>query len=215
MKKLLSLVLLFSICATLCACSFPSKRYLSPKITAPDTYLITYEESYSEGSTNVYSEGYDAEGNVYYNSNGTQYVYAKNPEYEMYITKYDEYTNKSGRFVKTAEKVHGENGECGMIMLYMYAKYNLKPTNCTVKSKSSETFLDRKCTAYTIVVHESASTSVTEKYTYEVIIDNETGFCLKSVCTAIDSPFDEKKTPFGFTCTEFTTTPSSFADLIK
>lgn len=217
MKKLVSIILLVSLCASLCACSalFPAKRYLSPEIKAPETFLLTYEELYPDGSTSIISEGFDAEGNVYYNYEGVQYAYIKNPEYAATIKEFDEYKNEGGRWGQSRTEVMGEHGECSMAMIYMYAKYNLHDTNCTVKSKSTKTFLDRKCDAYTIVVHRSGMSSVTEKYTYEILIDRETGFCLKSICTAIDSPLDDTQTPYGFTCTEFTTTPASFADLVK
>ena len=215
MKKFVCILLLVSLCACLCACSlpFPQERYLSPEITHPETYLITYESVTPNGNTPYLSEGIDADGNAYHKYEGVEYLYVINPEYTT-LKKYDQYTNNGRGWVEGEKEVMG-GAPYEMSFIYTYAKYNLKATNCTMKKNANETLAGRDCYSYSIVVHQSGSSSVTEKYTYEVLIDVETGYCLKSVCTKIDSPFDDTQTPYGFICTEFTTDPASFADLVK
>ena len=216
MKRFICTALLISLCITFCSCALsflPQERYLSPKITRPESYLITYEED--DGS--VISEGYDSDGNIYHRYNGVEYLYLMNPKYKIYNTRYDEYQNESRGFVKTSgdKPVMGGNGECEMAIMNMYAKYNLKPTKCIMEKNANETIADRDCYSYTIVVNQSSAISGDEKYTYDVLIDIETGFCLKSVCTNVESDIEDVQVPFGFWCTEFTTNPESFANLIK
>lgn len=215
MKKSVSIVLLLALCtAFLCSCSFPKERYLSPEITSPDTYRIIYEELKPGGTTELIGEGVDSDGNLYYLYEGTEYVYVKDPESISAFKPYNEYKNTGRGFASTADEVMGTE-PYGMEFIYMYAKYNLKTVNCTMTKNANETVAGRDCYSYTIVVHQSGTTSVTEKYTYEVLIDVETGYCLKSYCVAIDSPIDDTAVPYGFVCTEFVTDPANFADLVK
>ena len=221
MKKLISIILVIAMCIPLlCSCSIiPMEIYISPKIGQPATYYIIYEHTFADGSTYRFGQGIDAYGNVYILDTTGEYL-ALAPESNDFHADGDLYMNtESGWQLTERTQEHSQNmGVAMQDFIYTYAKYNLHKYKCTVKKNANQTIAGRKCHSYSIKKFGEVNTPYDVTSTHDILIDTETGYCLKSYCTSKHSIKDDHNLgdqPYGFACVEFTTDPGNFSDWIN
>lgn len=202
-KKLISIsavCLLVVMCFASCAALDFAKQIIE-SVTYPDEYLIEYQITNEDGTVTRISKGVDENGSCYYKDSSAEYLFIKNEKV------YDEYqcvdgiwtiTGNSYTEAKVKELTSGFN---------TYAEKSREQFNGKYEKGEEKTHVGKPCTEYTLTLKIGNF-----EQNYIMLVENETGICLKYYGTSTVSSIETQKT--GFECTKFETQNINFASLI-
>lgn len=193
---LIMVIMCFSSCGLL---NFANQVINS--VSYQDEYLIEYQISNDNGTVTSISKGVDAQGNVYYRDENGEYLYIKNN------IAYEEYKSQYGAFVSTENTYTQEKVEELTKGFNTYAeKSREKFTGKYVEGEKIE-FQGKECTEYTLKLNIVFYTQ-----TYKMLVEDETGVCLKYYGTSKVFFFETGKS--GFECVKYETENLDFTEML-
>ena len=206
MKKVISIsavclvVLMGVFCLASCG-ALDFAKQIRESVAYPSEYLIEYQITNEDGTVTSISKGVDAYGNCYYKDSSAEYIFVKKN------VAYEEYQCIDGTWIKTGNQYTEAKVNELTENFDTYAEKSREKFNGQYQELGQKTHLGKVCTEYTLKLKIG-----TFEQTYDMLIENETGICLKYSGISTVSSFETQKV--GFECVKFETKDLNLSTLL-